>query len=191
MRSVMAMRGRARTLCRDRRGSAGVEFAMLSPAFCLILVGTIDFGSVLHTRFRLDSAVSAGANYAVVNATKVSAANGPSLASSIAAILRSSNTSNSTTGTVVVNNGPQSTLANGVATPGGSSSNADSCYCPSLVSGAISWGAARTCGSACTGGGLAGKFVTISAQQAYSPSFSNYGIVSNGSITSSVVVQTQ
>lgn len=182
---------RMRAFLSHDAGSAAVEFSLLSPVFCLVLVGTVDLGGVLHTKFRLDAAVSAGANYAVVNAANVSSTSGPALASTITSILTSSNTASTTAGTVVVNNGPRSTLAGGTATASGTAANADSCYCPTLSSGAIAWGTAQTCGSTCTGGGLAGKFVTISAQQAYTPSFSNYGIVVNGAVTSSVVVQTQ
>jgi hypothetical protein len=48
-----------------------------------------------------------------------------------------------------------------------------------------------TCGSACTGGGTAGKFVAITASFNYTPFFASYGFVSNGAITAGALVQAQ
>ena len=47
------------------------------------------------------------------------------------------------------------------------------------------------CGSICSGGGIAGKFVTITASKPYTPLFGGFGIVSNGNITIKAVVQPQ
>lgn len=177
-------------LVADRRGSAAVEFSLLLPVFALLLVGTIDFGGVVFTKFQLNSAVTAGANYALVNATSVSSSSGTSLASSIAGMMGIGGTS--TTATIVVNNGPTATRSSGATSTGGTASNADSCYCPTVSGTTVTWGSAQTCGASCaSGGGIAGKFVSIVAQQTYTPSFSNYSIVSNNTITSRVVVQAQ
>ena len=161
------------------------------PVFCLLLVGTIDFGGAVYAKFRLNSAVSAGSNYAIVNAASVSAASGPALATSISNIMGLSSTSASTSATIVINNGPTATRSGSSTTTGGTAGNADSCFCPTLSGTTVTWGAAKTCGSACTGGGVAGKFVSIVAQQTYTPSFSNYNIVHNNTITSRAVVQAQ
>lgn len=191
MRSRPAPRA-ARRFARHRGGSAAVEFSLLLPVFCLILVGTIDFGGVVYAKFRLNAAVSAGANYALVNAASVTSTGGTTLASSIASIMGGSSSAGSgTTATVVVNNGPTATRSGSTTTTGGTAANADSCFCPSLSGTAVSWGASQTCGSACTGGGVAGRFVSIVAQQSYTPSFSNYGVVQNNAITSRAVVQAQ
>lgn len=182
---------RPRSFLGDPRGTSAVEFSLLLPVFALLLVGAIDFGGVLFKKFRLNSAVTAGANYALVNAGKVDGTNGATLAGSIASLMASADTAESTTGTIVVNNGPTATLTAGGTTAGGTAANANSCYCPSASASGVVWGTARTCGSACTGGAPAGKFVSIVVSQAYIPSFSNYGIVENGAITSTAVVQAQ
>ena len=175
----------------DRRGSAAVEFSLLLPVFCLLLVGIVDFGGAVYAKFRLNSAVSAGSNFAIVNASNVSAASGPALATSIANIMGLSSTSASTSATIVVNNGPTAARSGSSTLASGTASNADSCYCPTLSGTSVTWGATKTCGSTCTGGGVAGKFVSIVAQQSYTPSFSNYNIVHNNTITSRAVVQAQ
>ena len=174
----------------NNKGIAAVEFALLMPVFGLILAGIADVGGVLLTRFRLDAAVSAGANYAMVNAASVSSTSGATLASSISTVV--ANNAGSTWGddAIVVNNGPSQTITGGASTSGGSAANADSCYCPT-ISPSFAWGAAVTCASACSGGGIAGKFVTITATRTYTPMFSGYGLVTNNTISVTTSVQTQ
>ena len=182
-----------RALARDRRGVAAVEFALLTPVFCLLLAGVVDLGGALFTKFKLDSAVTAGANYAQINASNVNSSNGASLASNIATIVETSQGAGWADDGVVVNNGPSTTTASGTQTSGGTASNADACYCPSGTVGAFNWGSSTTCGSACPGtaSGYAGKFVTITATKTYTPIFSSYGIVQNDTITATAVVQVQ
>jgi len=174
---------------KNTRASAAVEFAILAPVFGLILAGAIDFGGVVFTKFRIENAASAGANFALVNAANITAANGANLASQISAVIASSGSAASDTNTVVVNNGPTASYANGSTTPSGTAANAGNCYCPTSTAGTVSWGSAATCGSACAGGGLAGKFITIAANRNYTPFFSDYGIVADGTITVKVMVQ--
>jgi len=182
-----------RGLAGDERGMALVEFALLAPVFCLLLAGVIDLGGVLFTKFKLDAAVSAGANYAQLNAANVSSTGGASLASDIATLVETSQGSGWADDGVVVNDGPSTNVASGAPTSGGTASNADLCYCPTGTAGAFSWGASNVCGAACPGTntGYAGKFVTISATKTYTPLFSGYGIVQNGAVTASAVVQVQ
>jgi Flp pilus assembly protein TadG len=177
----------------DRRGVAAVEMALVTPVFCLLLAGTIDIGGVLYTKFKLDAAVNAGANYAQVNAANVSSANGPTLAANIATIVETSQGSAWANNTVVVNNGPSVTVTGGSSSSSGTASNADVCYCPSGTPGSVTWGTSVTCGTTCAGTdtGYAGKFVTITATHQYSPIFSTYGIVQNDTISASVAVQVQ
>ena len=183
---------RIRAALRADSGTAAVEFAMLSPVFLLLLAGTVDIGGALYTKFRLAAAVSAGANYALVQNANVSASGASSLSTKIANLLSSSSATATTTGTVVVNNGTTATLnASGTPSTSGSAANADSCYCPTGTGASLVWGAAVTCGNACANGSLAGKFVSIVARQNYTPFFANYGIVQDGAISSSAVVQTQ
>jgi len=179
---------RPRSLLADDRGIAAIEFAIIAPLFCLLFVAAIDIGSAVYTRFKLDAAVSAGANYALINAANVSSTNGATLGSNIAAIVENR---------IVVNNGPTVTVSGGTSTTpgtqttGGTNAPADSCYCPTGTTTSFTWGAAQTCGSACSGGGRAGKFVTVVATRTYNPIFSNYGLIANDTITASATVETQ
>jgi Flp pilus assembly protein TadG len=175
----------------DERGVAAVEFALILPMFGLILAGIVDLGSVLYTRFRLNSAVSAASNYVVVNASNVNSTGGATLASNAATIVQSSQGSSWANASVVVNNGPTSTINNGTASAGGTAASADSCYCPTYTGGVTTWGSPVACGSACAAGPKAGKFVTITASRTYTPLFSTYGIVQNGTISTTSTVRTQ
>ena len=170
---------------------ASVEFALFTPIYCLLVAGVIDLGGALWTKFKLDSAVTAGANYAQLNAANVSSTNGQALANSIATIVESSEGSSWANDTVTVNNGPATAVASGSATTSGTTSNADACYCPTGTATSVTWGSSSTCSSSCAGGGYAGKFVVITATQTYTPIFSSYGIVQNDTITASSMVQVQ
>jgi Flp pilus assembly protein TadG len=186
--------GVARTLRlgEDSAGVAAVEFALILPVFGVLLAGVVDLGNVLYTRFRLDSAVSAAADYVEVNAASVSSTGGATLAGNAATIVQSSQGSSWANASVTINNGPVATINNGNTTAGGTAANADSCYCPTYSGGTTSWGGAVACGSACPSGSMtAGKFVTITASRTYTPLFSTYGIVQNGTISSSATVETQ
>lgn len=176
----------------DSKGVAAVEFALVLPIFGVLLAGIVDLGNVLYARFRLDSAVSAAADYVEVNASSVSSTGGATLAVNAATIVQSSQGSSWANASVTINNGPVATINNGNTTSSGTAANADSCYCPTYAGGATTWGGAVSCGSACpTGSTTAGKFVTITASRTYTPLFSTYGIVQNGTISSSATVQTQ
>jgi len=179
------------SLLRDRRGVAAIEFALVTPLFCLLLAGVVDLGGALYTKFKLDSAVTAGANFAQINAANVGSANGQTLANNIAAIVESSEGSSWANDTVVVNDGPTTTISSGTSTTSGTASNADACYCPTGTASSATWGSSTTCGSACAGGGYAGKFVVITANQTYTPIFTNYGIVHDNTIATSAMVQVQ
>ncbi|MHB8527969.1 MAG: TadE/TadG family type IV pilus assembly protein [Caulobacteraceae bacterium] len=184
MRALRAILGR-------EEGVAAVEFAILAPIFGLIFAGMADLGGVLYTQFRLNAAVSAGANYAIVNASSVNSTNGANLASTIASVVESNAGVNWADDAIVVNNGPSTTVTGGTASSSGTGSNADDCYCPTGSSNAVTWGSSAVCGSSCAGGGLAGKFVTITASRTYHPLFSNYGIVADGQVSVSTSVETQ
>jgi Flp pilus assembly protein TadG len=183
----------ARAFAGDRRGVAAVEFALVTPIFCLLLAGIVDLGGALYTKFRLDSAVTAGANFAQVNAGNVNSTNGQTLANNIATIVETSQAAGWADDGVVVNNGPAASVASATTTNSGTATNADVCYCPTTASGVFTWGSAVSCGTACPGTntGYAGKFVTITASHSYSPIFSSYGIVQNDSISATAAVQVQ
>jgi hypothetical protein len=100
----------------------------------------------------------------------VTSASGAALASNIATMV-------TTSGVVVVNNGPKVTITNGAPSSSGTATNANSCYCPTGSPTSWAWGSAVICGNACTGGGLAGKFVTVTASFNFTPLFLSYGFV--------------
>jgi len=188
---------RAPTLLRrfagDRRGVAAVELALLTPVFCLLLAGVVDLGGALYTKFKLNAAVTAGANYAQINASNVNSTGGAALATNIATIVETSQGSGWADDGVVVNNGPTTSVTGGTPANSGTAANADACYCPTGTVSAFAWGSSVTCGNACPGSntGYAGKFVTITATKTYTPIFSSYGIVQNDTITATSVVQVQ
>ncbi|QKD04485.1 TadE/TadG family type IV pilus assembly protein [Mesorhizobium loti] len=179
-------------LRRQKAGVSAVEFALVSPVLLVILAGTVDIGGSLKAKFELSSAVSAGSNYALLNGDKVNSSGGSALAGNIATIVTSGLSSNGGNIQVLVNNGPTFAYnaTTSTATQTGTAANADLCYCPGN-SGAVAWSSPVACGSICSAGGLAGKFVTISASKPYTPLFGGFGIVSNGNITVQSVVQPQ
>lgn len=171
---------------RDKDGVAAVEFALVVPIMLLIMVGMVDFGLVLYVRFTLNENISAAANYAIVNATNVSSSGGVTLAGNLTSIIPTN-----VDVAVTVNNGPTSARTSGSTSTGGTASNADSCYCPTVSGSTITWGSAATCKSACAGGGLAGKFVSFNASVSHTPLFGSYGFVKNGMVSTFTVVQVQ
>jgi Flp pilus assembly protein TadG len=179
----------------DSAGVSAVEFALLSPLFCLILAAAIDLGGALYTQSGLNAAVSAGANYALVNAAAANSTSGASLAGSISALVTGSQSAHWANSSIVVNDGPTSSTVvsttGSTTTPGGTSSNADSCYCPTHGSSGLSWGSATTCGSTCSDGNPSGKFISVSANRVYIPFFPIYNLIGNDTISSSMVVQVQ
>jgi len=178
---------------RSRDGVSAVEFAMVAPVFLIILAGIVDVGAVLFVKYRLNAAISAGSNYALVNGQDISQNNGSTLAVNIARLLagQGANTGASAQAVVAVNNGTQIMMSGGTATSTTLPGNANSCYCPAVASSTVNWGSSKTCGSACTGGGVAGKYVIITVGRPYSPMFSGYGIVNEGQVAVSAVVQGQ
>ncbi len=182
---------RSRPLRRQRDGIAAVEFGLLAPVFVMIFAGTVDISGALIARTRLDGAVAAGTNQAIVNASSVSSTGGATLASAIATMVSTSNNGTPAGTTVVVNNGPAVTITNGTPASSGTASNADQCYCPTGAPPTWTWGSAVTCGSSCASGGTAGKFVTVTASYNYTPLFPVYTYVQSGTITIGSIVQTQ
>jgi Flp pilus assembly protein TadG len=173
----------------NRDGAAAVEFAILAPVLALLLAGAVDFGGVVFQRFNLDNAVSSASNFAINSKSNINGTNGATVATTLATILTGAGTNG---GTIVVNNGPTVTITNGTASSAANSTNANSCYCPTRSGDTIAWGAAAACGSACGGGGKAGKFVTIAASRTYTPLFSNYGFIDeNQEIWTLAVIQTE
>jgi Flp pilus assembly protein TadG len=155
-------------------GSAAVEFAIFVPFFAIIVAGTFDLGYLIYTASELTAAVSAASQYAENNAAMVSS-NPSGLAADISTVISNANGPNWAIPAVNVNNG--------------SSTN---CYCPTGSPANWTWGTAMTCGKPCTGGGgVAGKFVTISGSHNVSPLFPTFGLTYNGTISRTAMVETQ
>ncbi len=174
-----------------RRGTATVELGLCLPLLVMLIGGGFDFGMAVYLRLQLEAAASAATNYAIVNAARVNAANGASLANSLAQIVSNDVGGTLASAAVVVNGGPAVTISGGAAVASGTASNADACYCPTGTAGDLTWGAAATCGTTCASGLVAGKFVTVQIQQSYRPIFSGYGFAANGAISTAAIVQVQ
>ncbi len=159
---------------REDAGVAAIEFAIYATVFLMITAATVDIGLLLFTNSELDAAVSAGAQYAVDNASKVASDPG-GLSALISTLVDNANGASWASSTVDVNN----------------SNDPTGCYCPTGTPGNWSWGSTATCGSACGGGGVAGQFVTITATTNVSPIFSAFGFVPSGTISRSALVETQ
>jgi Flp pilus assembly protein TadG len=153
----------------NRRGVSAVEFALIAPIFVLLLGSTADIGLALMKRFDINSAISAGANFTLLRADDITPANAATLAGQIASVVEGNLSGSDVTVRVNVNNSTSLTLVSGEPTPGTETGSADACYCPTRNAAGIHWGSSTTCGSACQGGGLAGKFVEIDVSQPHDP----------------------
>jgi hypothetical protein len=158
---------------RENAGVAAVEFAICGSVFLMAVAGTVDIGLLLYAEFQLDTAVNAGGQFAIDNAATVGS-NPSALSSDILSIVNNLNSTGSNS--VNVNN----------------SNDGSGCYCPTGTPGNWSWGGTVGCGTACaSGGGIGGQFVTITASRTVSPIFPTFGFVQNGTISRSVLVETQ
>ncbi len=178
-------------LLERRDGTAAVELALVAPVMLTLLAGIIDFARVYDQEIELSSAVAAAANYALINAANINSGNAATLAASLSGIVANSNGAAWAGATVTVNNGATSAVSNGTTTSSGTASNANSCWCPTGGSAAWGWGTAATCGSACAGGTLAGKFVTITGTRSFTTIFGGYGLIGNTTLHQSSIVQAQ
>jgi len=176
---------------RNRQGSSIVEFSIIAPVLALIFAGTADIGAVLLKRFQLNDTLSAAANFALVSQANVSSTKGPALAAALTGIVSGTGATHYADSLAVVNNGPSSKVAAGVTTtPTGTASNADLCYCPTRTTTLV-WGTSVACGYACPSGLRGGKFIQLTASKAHTALFGNYGIVSNGTVSVSALIQVQ
>ena len=170
---------------------AAVEFAMAMPVFILAFVGLVDLGRLVLLQMRLDADTAAASNYAAANASLVNSTSAPSLASLIAQAMGGNLSATLNSGKVIVNNGSTGTVTNGTVAISGDASTADVCYCPTGSSSPWTWGSSVTCGSTCSTGLLAGKFVSITETQIFSPIFSAYSFTRSNQISATAMVRTQ
>ncbi len=173
------------------RGNAAVEFAILVPIFLLLMTGMVDMSQLLCDYYELDQAVAAGAQYAALNAANVSSTNGASLASAVATSVEGANGTAWANDTVVVNNGPTVTFTSGTSSAGGTAANADNFYCLTGSAPNWIWGTAYTSEVSCTGGGSAGKYVTITATYNYVPVLNFSALIGRRTLSQSAAVQVE
>lgn len=182
--------GRVPSILQDIKGNAGIEFALVAPIFALIFLASIDLGMLIFSRFQLEEAVSASASYAIAHADQVDGANGGELAKNLALMI-ASNYQGDATAFIEINNGSQASYDGTKIKVGGVASQANACYCPNGMASAVEWGSQQTCGTSCPDGGSAGRYVSVSAREAYTPIFSMFDVVTDGFISASTIVQTK
>lgn len=178
-------------LARDRRGMASVEFVIVAPLMIAMLLATVDFGNMLYTRARLGAAVAAGAGYGIARVRDISTATATEVARSTATLVADTTAVNYAEATVTVNNGPVGTkigTSAATATTTTAATTNGLCYCP--IS-ATNLGTAQACKTSCANGGVAGRFVLISARRSFTPTFNTFGLTNNGFITVATLVQVE
>ncbi|NTJ68577.1 pilus assembly protein [Agrobacterium rhizogenes] len=176
-------------LGQDKRGNAAVEFAVLAPLFIFIMAVSFDMGSLIFARFQLEAAISNSASYALVHADQADGLNDSLLAKSIALMIARQYSSAGASASIAINDGVQANFDGATIRIDGTPASTGACYCPSGSAASFVWGSQQTCSSSCPDGANAGKYVVISAKQAYAPLFSGYNIVNDGYIYASAVVQ--
>jgi len=147
-------------LSADRRGVSAVEFALIAPVFLAVLAGTVDVGRMIAVKASLESSVSTGANYVLLNGASLSSSTAKDFATTVAVLAMGGDTKG--TARVTVNGGYSVTVSDGKAAADGNASEADRCYCPAAKEAGVAWKQAQ-CDAACPGGGHAGKFIEIRA----------------------------
>jgi Flp pilus assembly protein TadG len=182
-----------RSLLRRREGTAAVELALISPLLMLLLAGIIDFGRAFREEIELASAVAAASQYALLNVATINSAGAAGLATALTGIVANTNGPGWAGASVTVNDGATNAIAAGVTTTSGTAANANSCWCPTGVGVAWSWGSPVGCGSTCVGGGgtLAGKYVTIAGTRSFTAIFTGYGVIGDIKLHQNSVVQAQ
>ena len=174
-----------------RSGLAALEFALTAPILSALFIGSVDTAQLFMGQLKLSSAVFAGADYALVNASEANSTSGAGLANSIAAIVGNVNGAGWASGTVVVNNGTTATFSGGNIATTPATSNANLFYCLTGSPGAWVWGAGQATSTSCgTNEAAPGKFVTISATTTVTPLITGMSFTT-GTISQSVAVQVQ
>jgi Flp pilus assembly protein TadG len=193
LRPSTRMRAKLGAWRRDRRGSSFIEFGLLAPIYLLVIGAVIDIGRVINIEFNLSSGVSAAANFALNNAANATSTNGQTLATNLANIVASSHSTGWANATVVVNDGPSTSITNGGSpVTSGTAANANNFYCPTgSIKVGITWGSAQSGqGVTCTNNSLSGKFVVLTATKSFTALILPPSIIAN-SFTVSAVVQVQ
>jgi Flp pilus assembly protein TadG len=65
VRRLGTLRGLVRSVARDRRGVAAIEFGIMIPLFSLMVVSVTDIGLAVFRKMQVENAAQAGAQYAI------------------------------------------------------------------------------------------------------------------------------
>lgn len=194
--------GLLRAVCRDRRGASAIEFAIMGTVYCIVLAGVVNVSGAVYIRFQIETAVASAQSYALQQAANVNSTSAAALGASLARLAHHAAGTIQPESDIDVNDGaedqdPETTSGTGpwsstdddgdasgdVVTASGTASQADSCYCPTVAGNAVTWGTAKTCGSTCSSGGLAGKYVFIKAVATYTPLIPVSGVITSSTLT--------
>ena len=162
-RPVTALRRFAR-LAGSEHGTSAVEFALAAPVLLALLVPLADFGIAFSEQLQVQQAAQAGAHYAALHPW------------------------NSNSATTIAN---AVTSANNLPGLSATPAPSQSCGCPN--GSAIT---SATCGSTCSNGnggsaGIAGYYVTVSAQATYRPQLPYSMLGSSLTLSATSTVRTQ
>lgn len=170
---------------RGDSGSAGVEFALIAPAFILVIAGIFEIGLVIRAKFSLISVVSAASSHTLSVGKEVDDGSAASVAATIATLLGGGGRS----ATVNLNNAVTAHLEDGTVSVVDNGREAASCYCPSRSEGLIVWGGTLQCGASCADATASGRFVVITSEAPISAALGMSRLLNVETITDTAVVR--
>lgn len=157
--------GRARALLHEESGVSATEFAIIAPLFLIILAGVTDIGFSLYSKIRMESMVSAVANYAMTAQYPLSEADAEEFLQDLNTLAHTARQGNALpsvdTVKINLNNAFSSTWTNGAISFQGDEADLLECYCPTRTGGSIAWGGVQACNSLCTDGSSAAKHIWV------------------------------
>jgi len=166
---------RLRTLRRDDRGTAAIEFALWSSILFVVMMVALDFAMFRVYQLRLGAAVEQGAMLSFNNREKLDDL------SAISTYVRSAAALPGPAVSVQVS--CNSTTAGCVSKAAGRS-----CTC---IGGATPTFTAATCGASCAGGSTAGYYMILKATYTYSPVVIPNRWLNNRTMTERAVLRLQ
>lgn len=175
-----------RSLKRNERGSIAVEFALVAPILVFVLAGVVDIGSATYARLSLDARVTAAAEYALFQTAPSTQDSADDLAQKLLGLLQGGT---SDTAQVIVNNATSASWTGSAVTTSALPGDAGACYCPTIVTGDVTWGPVAECGTPCPDGGSAGQFVQISATTRHVTIFPGYAFIDGDTVATRTVLR--
>lgn len=151
---------RLKSIARDRKGAALVEFAFAAPILATMLIGLVDLSMFISSNLAVQRAARAGGEYAVANGYDATA---------VATAVTSATSSRS------------SYMGAISATP----APTKWCACPNAATGLTT----ATCGTSCSSGLAAGSYVTASARASFTPLFPWPGMSGQRQLSASTTVR--